>query len=116
MLLNWSVHFEYDNFVGIKKTGTLIKSFKLFQNYPNPFNPSTNIKFQIPESKFVTLKIYDLLGREISTLVNEKLSAGEYEVPFNAENTGGINLASGVYFYRLTMDDYVSVKRMILLK
>jgi photosystem II stability/assembly factor-like uncharacterized protein len=89
---------------------------RLSQNYPNPFNPSTKIKFQIPgqarsDNAIVTLKVYDLLGREISTLVNEEKSAGEYEVEFNAANR-----PTGIYFYQLRAGEYVETKKMILLK
>ncbi len=86
-------------------------SFLLEQNYPNPFNPSTNIKFVIPKSSFVNLKVYDILGREIATLVNEEKTAGNYKVTFDAKN-----LASGIYFYRLKAGNYLSVKKMILLR
>jgi hypothetical protein len=89
----------------------IINKFKLSQNYPNPFNPSTIIRFQIKDSRFVTLKIYDILGKEIETLVNEKLGAGEYESTFD-----GSNLSSGIYFYRLTADNFSDTKRMILIK
>jgi hypothetical protein len=85
--------------------------FSLFQNYPNPFNPNTIIRFQIKDSRFVTLKVYDILGKEIATLVNEKLQPGEYETKFD-----GRNLSSGVYFYKLTTRDYSRTKRMIILK
>lgn len=86
-------------------------TYELMQNYPNPFNPSTTIKYQIPASGNVTLKIYDILGREVTTLVNEEKAKGRYEVSFNASS-----LASGVYLYRLNVNDYVDVKKMILLK
>jgi len=86
-------------------------NFSLNQNYPNPFNPKTNIKFSIPKSSFVTLKVYDMLGKEIASLVNEDLSAGVYSFDFNA---GG--LASGVYFYKLIAGDYTDIKKMTLLK
>jgi hypothetical protein len=92
-------------------------SFKLFQNYPNPFNPVTKIKFDIPvDSRIrgndrVVLKVYDILGKEIETLVNEKLNPGTYELTFNASQ-----FPSGVYFYRLQAGDYNETKRMILLK
>jgi flagellar hook assembly protein FlgD len=86
-------------------------SFKLEQNYPNPFNPKTTIKYEIPKSGFVTLQVYDVLGRLVKTLINEKQNAGTYEVEFD-----GTNLASGVYFYKLTADDFKAVKKMILLK
>ena len=83
----------------------------LEQNYPNPFNPTTTIKYQIPELSFVTLKIYDVLGNEISTLINEEKPAGSYEVEFDAKI-----LSSGVYFYRLQTGNYVETKKMVLLR
>lgn len=85
--------------------------YKLHQNYPNPFNPTTNIKYQIQKSGFVTLKVYDILGKEIATLVNEIQKPGTYEVPFSAEN-----LNSGVYFYKIQSGNYSETKRMILIK
>ena len=85
--------------------------FKLFQNYPNPFNPTTNIKFDIPKSFFVKMVVYNSLGKEVATLVNEKLSAGSYEVEWNGEN-----YPSGVYFYKLVADKFVEVKKMVLNK
>ncbi|MGD8779385.1 MAG: T9SS type A sorting domain-containing protein [Ignavibacteria bacterium] len=86
-------------------------SYSLEQNYPNPFNPSTIISYQIPQEGVVSLKIYDILGREVTTLVNEYKSIGKYEVEFNAGS-----LASGVYIYKLTAGNYVSSKKMILMK
>ena len=80
-------------------------------NYPNPFNPSTTIKYQIPQLSLVTLKVYDVMGSEVATLVNEEKSAGTYEVEFNA--TG---LTSGIYFYQLKADSFVETKKMILMK
>ena len=93
-----------------------INEFSLSQNYPNPFNPVTKIKFDIPsivnrQSSIVNLKVYDALGREVSALVNEKLSPGSYEVEFN-----GNNFASGSYFYKLEAGKFSEVRRMILLK
>jgi photosystem II stability/assembly factor-like uncharacterized protein len=89
----------------------IINNFILYQNYPNPFNQCTNIKYDLPKDIFVSVKIYDLLGREIKTLVNEYKNAGSYLVSFN-----GSEFASGVYFYRIQAGDFVSVKRMVLLK
>lgn len=86
-------------------------SFSLHQNYPNPFNPSTKIKFEIPKGSLVKLKIYDILGREVAELVNEKLNPGTYEYEWN-----GINLPSGVYFYKLQSENFVETKRMVLVK
>jgi hypothetical protein len=88
-----------------------ITKFSLEQNYPNPFNPSTTIQYQMPESGLVTLKIYDVLGREIITLVNEELSAGKHEADFDAS---GFN--SGVYFYRLQAGSFIETKKMVLMK
>jgi hypothetical protein len=89
----------------------LPRQYELEQNYPNPFNPSTIIKYAIPKSGLVTLKIYDILGKEVKTLVNEFKSNGEYSINFNADK-----LSSGVYFYQLISGDYNSIKKMILLK
>jgi photosystem II stability/assembly factor-like uncharacterized protein len=85
--------------------------YSLEQNYPNPFNPITNIKFNISKSDFVSLKVYDLLGKEISSLVNESLKPGTYQVQFDAKN-----LSSGIYFYCLKTKSFTETKRMILLK
>jgi hypothetical protein len=93
--------------------------FKLFQNYPNPFNPATKIRYSIPFAEThsgaapqnVLLKVYDVLGNEIAILVNEEKAPGEYEVEFNAKE-----LASGIYFYRLTAGSNVISKKMIVLK
>ncbi len=91
--------------------GSVITSYDLFQNYPNPFNPATTINYQIPEDGMVILKIYDILGKEIKTLINEEKTTGMYEVNFDASD-----LASGVYVYRIQVNDYVSVKKMMLVK
>lgn len=89
--------------------------FVLYQNYPNPFNPSTSIQYAISSTQFVTLKVYDLLGKEVATLVNEDKPAGSYEVEFNPASSIK-NLASGIYFYRLQAGDFVETKKMTLLK
>ncbi len=86
-------------------------AYALHQNFPNPFNPSTTISFSIPNAEFVTLKIYDSVGKEVETLVNENLQAGSYKKQFNATN-----LASGVYFYRLQAGSYYQTNKMILIK
>ena len=85
--------------------------FRLAQNYPNPFNPTTNITYVLPKTENVSLKVYDVLGREVATLVNEVKPAGVYTVPFNASN-----LASGVYFYKLQAGSFVQTKKMMLVK
>ncbi len=96
---------------GIKNTDKIPMGFELRQNYPNPFNPTTIINYSIPRSSMVTIKVYDVLGREVSTLVNEQKMPGNYKVTFNAGN-----LASGVYFYQLRASDYTAIKKMLLLK
>jgi len=90
--------------------------FYLYQNYPNPFNPSTIIRYQIKESRFVTLKVYDILGKEIATLVNEKQSQREYEVPFSINQFSSYQLPSGIYFYTLHAGDYIETKKTLLIK
>lgn len=87
------------------------KDFHLYQNYPNPFNPSTTITYQLPKNGNVTLKIFDILGNEVKTLVNEQKEMGRYTVQFDASS-----LASGMYVYRLRVNDYISTKKMLLLK
>lgn len=97
--------------VGIRQISSIVKEFKLNQNYPNPFNPTTKIEFSIPKSNYVDLRVYDILGREVKTLLSEQLNPGEYEIEFDAKN-----LASGMYYYRLQSGDNVSVKKMTLVK
>ena len=92
-------------------------NYLLLQNYPNPFNPTTNIHYEIPKNGFVKLVVFDILGREVQTLVNEKQNAGTYEVTFNARQPGlGSNLSSGIYFYTLTSGDFKETKKFVLLK
>lgn len=95
---------------------TIPAGFSLSQNYPNPFNPSTRVNYYVPKNSLVTLKIYDILGREVSTLINEEKQAGSYTVEFNAENISSKNLSSGVYFYQLKAGDFSDTKKMLLLK
>ena len=90
---------------------TLLQDFSLSQNFPNPFNPSTVISYQLPISGKVSIKVYDILGREIVTLINEEKPAGNYKVEFD-----GTALPSGIYFYRLQAGEFVEAKKMILLK
>ncbi|OGU70037.1 MAG: hypothetical protein A2W30_04915 [Ignavibacteria bacterium RBG_16_36_9] len=90
--------------------------FVLYQNYPNPFNPSTKIGFQISDFGFVSLKVYDLLGNEMVTLVNEEKPAGRYEVEFNVTQASKPEISSGIYFYRLEAGNYIDTKKMLFLK
>ena len=89
----------------------VITPFQLSQNYPNPFNPVTKIEYQVPSFSHVTLKLYDILGNEIATLVDEEKSFGVYKITFIAGN-----LPSGVYFYQLKTENFVETKKMILIK
>ncbi len=98
--------------VGVNENGNGIPdNFNLTQNYPNPFNPTTTIAFSLPIANLVTLKVYNILGQEVATLVNEEMKAGNYTVNFNATQ-----LASGVYFYKLTAGSFTSVKKMTLMR
>ncbi|MEO8398818.1 MAG: T9SS type A sorting domain-containing protein, partial [Ignavibacteriaceae bacterium] len=103
------------NVVAVKDEKNYPINFELSQNFPNPFNPSTIIKYQIPQNSLVTLKIYDAVGKEVATLINQKQSSGTYQVKFDAASTGKL-LASGVYFYRIQAGDFTSTKKFILLK
>ncbi|HQF44129.1 MAG TPA: T9SS type A sorting domain-containing protein, partial [Ignavibacteriaceae bacterium] len=86
-------------------------NFNLEQNYPNPFNPSTTIKYSVAERSNVNIKVYDMLGKEVASLVNTVKEAGSYEVNFNASN-----LASGMYVYTITAGNFTSSKKMMLMK
>ena len=112
-LTSWCIVMQLKNNVSVKENNIPLK-FELSQNYPNPFNPTTNIKYKIANNSFVTLKIYDVLGKEVSTLVNEKQNAGEYLAVFNASG-----LSSGVYFYKLSCygkEEFTDIKRMLMIK
>ncbi|HMS33621.1 MAG TPA: T9SS type A sorting domain-containing protein [Ignavibacteria bacterium] len=95
----------YDN------TSSIPEGFVLYQNYPNPFNPVTNLEFGIPDLGFVLLKVYDMLGKEVKTLVNENLKAGKYKIEFD-----GSNLPSGIYFYKIETGNFITTKKMLLIK
>jgi hypothetical protein len=99
----------------VQQISGIVDGFSLAQNYPNPFNPSTKINFSIPKSGYTTLKVYDILGNEITSLVDDNLSAGSYTVNFNTTETGK-SLSSGIYFYRLTASEFTEVKKMYLVK
>ena len=90
--------------------------FELMQNYPNPFNPSTKIQFRIADFGFVSLKVYDILGNEVATLVNEEKPAGRYEIEFNVAQVSRPAIASGVYFYQLNAGSFIQTMKMILIK
>ncbi len=108
--IDYNGNFEFFELAGDANVGLPAK-FDLSQNYPNPFNPITKINFDLPESGLVTLKVYDVLGKEVATIVNEIKEAGYYTLSFDAEK-----FSSGIYFYRLSSNGFVSVKRMVVLK
>jgi flagellar hook assembly protein FlgD len=89
----------------------LPSDYILYQNYPNPFNPTTTFRYSIPQTSKVVIKVYDILGNEVATLMDEEKSVGTYELTWNAAS-----LSNGIYFYQLKAGDYVSTKKMILLK
>jgi hypothetical protein len=95
----------------IHNTNEIVNGYQLSQNYPNPFNPTTNIKFSLLKEGFVSLKVYDITGKEVSTLVNNNMKSGSYSVDWNASEW-----SSGVYIYKLTTNDFTSTKRMTLVK
>ncbi|MBN8568420.1 MAG: T9SS type A sorting domain-containing protein [Ignavibacteria bacterium] len=108
--IDYNGNFEYHALSGEVVIG-IPSRYSLAQNYPNPFNPSTTIIYQLANNGFVSLKVYNMMGREVSTLVNEVKDAGYYSVIFNAKN-----LSSGMYFYKLTADKFNAVKKMVLIK
>ena len=110
--------FWYDSFIvvveeatDIEKENNLPVEFSLGQNFPNPFNPTTKINYSIPEQSYVTLKVFDVLGREVKTLVNKEQPVGNFEVEFNASD-----FTSGIYFYRIQAGEFVESKKMVLMK
>jgi len=111
LLTAWCLVVSYSCPVGGVQTVEIPNYYSLDQNYPNPFNPSTSIKYSVPETRLVTLKVFDVLGREVATLVNETKNPGFHTVNFDASN-----LASGIYFYRIDAGSFSSIKRMVLVK
>ena len=107
--IDFSGAYEYSSEILVNKS--VPSDFSLSQNYPNPFNPSTQISFSIPENSNVVLKVYDVSGKEIATLVNETKSSGNYHVVFDASK-----YASGIYFYKITAGSFTDTRKMILLK
>jgi hypothetical protein len=101
---------------GVGEENDIPMSYELSQNYPNPFNPSTTIKYAIPQQSLVKIKVYDILGREVKTLVNVERSPGIYSVQWNGDNNYGSKVASGIYIYRVVAGTFIQVKKMILLK
>ncbi|CAF3936217.1 unnamed protein product [Rotaria sp. Silwood1] len=109
---NRNVYWDrFSDPVGIHQNSGIVENYELKQNYPNPFNPSTTISFSLPKADFVSLKVFDVTGKEVADLISKKLIEGSYDVNFDASK-----LTSGVYFYKLITSDFVSTKKMILIK
>lgn len=105
-----------DNVTAVEENEELEYDFELYQNYPNPFNPETSIRFTIDRKDFVTLTIYDVLGKEVKTLISKELQSGKYDLKWRGDDNFGNKVASGVYFYKLTAGSKQAVKRMLLIK
>ncbi|MGB5849989.1 MAG: T9SS type A sorting domain-containing protein, partial [Ignavibacteriaceae bacterium] len=102
---------DFSGIVGVEDADQLPQTYALDQNYPNPFNPTTTITYAVPQNSFISLRVFDVLGNEVQTLVNETKSAGTYSVSFDAAS-----VPSGVYFYTLEAGNFVSTKKMVLIK
>ena len=103
--------------VASAEDGSLLPSeYALFQNYPNPFNPSTQISFDIPKAEFITLRVYNLLGQDVKTMVNQSMAPGRYTVEWNGNDMLNNDVASGVYFYELRGESFISRKKMLLIR
>lgn len=107
----WSNSTSFHVVTGMEDQGAVPIKYELRQNYPNPFNPSTTIFYQIPKNSFVSLRVFDMLGKEVMTLVNENKSLGRYAVKFDATD-----LSSGIYFYTIQADRFVDIKKSCLVK
>ncbi len=108
----------YKGALEVKEVNTPAKPtvFILAQNYPNPFNPKTMIRFALPKDSWVKLEVYNILGQKVKTLVDEKLAAGVKEVQWDGKDGKGLEVASGIYFYRIKADSFSDVKKMVMLK
>ena len=110
--LLWLAQFIHNNPMGVEERSfTVPSNFALEQNFPNPFNPTTNIRYSISRTSRVTLKVFDVLGRQVQSLVNTTQVPGDYSVTFNAQS-----LSSGVYFYQLSAGSFTETKKLMLLK
>ena len=106
----------YPAFVAKDEPANLPTAFALAQNYPNPFNPRTAIKFALPVATHVRLEVFNVLGQRVAVLKDEPMAAGRHEVTWDGANTHGKSVATGVYLYRLTTEQYTETRKMVLLK
>jgi hypothetical protein len=112
----WLLMAEPNIFTNIEDGISEVRHYRIEQNYPNPFNPTTKIQYQIPVSGFVQLKVYDVLGNEIAELISEEKSKGIYSVDFDTADINGKDITSGVYFYTISVNDFVQTNKMLLLR
>ena len=113
------IDFDLDSVLSVEDMDNLsnvLKSFRLLANHPNPFNPSTNITYELSESGLVDIRVYDVMGHEITTLISEHQTAGSYQTQWNGEHSNGIKVAAGMYFYQLTFNGTAETKKMLLLR
>src|SRR3990172_173936 len=108
---SWTLEIYYIIYMGGIQTSTIPSRFALYQNYPNPFNPVTKIRYDVPKESFVEITVYDILGKEITKLVNGNVKAGIHEAEFNS-----LNLSSGIYMYRMAAETFVDIKKMVVIK
>jgi hypothetical protein len=113
--IDYNGTFSYSDVVGVEVDFTP-SEYALSQNYPNPFNPSTTIMYQVPKAGNVSMIVYDMLGQEVKTLVNNEVAPGAYQVHWDGLNNSGVSMSSGTYIYRMTAGDFVESKEMILVK
>ena len=108
--------FDVNGVTDVDVVNELPTDYSLSQNYPNPFNPTTNIKFSLPEAGYITLKVYNMIGQEVRTLINKESQAGTFNVNWNGKDNFGKNVTSGAYIYQIISGDFIQTKKMILLK
>jgi len=118
---NVSIYSSVASFVGqgitdVEEPAIIPEKFSVSQNYPNPFNPSTVINYALPKAEFVTIRIYNMLGQEVATLLNNEVNAGVYNIMWNGMDNSGTKVATGTYIYRVVAGDNIVSKKMILLK
>jgi hypothetical protein len=112
----WLIKIDSEGLVQISSTFSSPTSFNLSQNYPNPFNPITTLRYDLPETGLVTITIYDMLGRQVKTLINQTQDAGYRSVIWDATNDYGKPVSAGIYLYQIQAGEYISTKKMVLLK
>jgi hypothetical protein len=114
-LIKWVL--DYSTKIGVEEEiGDLPSTFSLSQNYPNPFNPSTTIEYEVPSESHVQINIYDILGRQINTIINENQSTGSHSILWQAIDEKGERLSDGVYFYQIIAGEYKRTMKMVILK